>query len=88
MKKWTAFLAIISLLLVGTFVIYKEAFARPYDCGMIEDWCEGLCLGDFAIIICEDNYSYIQCQWTCENISHCIWPCPWGCGGVEGICWL
>lgn len=88
MKKWTAYVALISLLLVGTFVTYKEAFARPYDCGMVESMCWDDCFSDFELGQCEDCGSYIQCEWYCYVISDPPWTCPWQPGVQWGICWL
>ena len=91
MKKWTAYMAIISLLLVGTFVTYKQAFARPYDCGYVEDMCVGLCNADFILGQCQDCGTYIRCEWSCINIPewpYWPWTCPWYDDVYFGICWL
>lgn len=87
MKKWTAYVALISLLLVGTFVTYKEAFARPWDCGMVEDICVNDCFGGFDLGDCEDHGWYIECEWFCDIGPWPPWCCPWG-GSRMGICWL
>ena len=92
MKKWTAFLAVFSLLFVGTLVIYKEAIAKPYDCDMVESYCVACCSGNFSLSNCVDQGSYIECDWLCEDMSVYGWPCPWceypGCPDVFGTCWL
>lgn len=86
MKKWTAYVAIISLLLVGIFVTYKEAFARPYDCGYLEFYCIGTCMGEWYLGQCEDCGSYIQCEFCC-TVGYPYWPCIFD-GSTCGICWL
>jgi len=88
MKKGIVFLAIVSLVFVGTLVTYKQAFARPYDCGMVEDWCLNECYGEFYLYSCQDCGSHIECEFDCLDLGWPYWPCPWSGDVTGGLCWL
>jgi hypothetical protein len=78
MRKWISALAIASLILVGTLVVYKEAFAITPFCWQCEDYCNS----------CDGFYSVLSCWWQlpwqyCE--VECI-GCNQGCNCGRTIC--
>jgi hypothetical protein len=64
MKKWVSAFAIVSLIAVSTFVIYKEALARPPLC----DWCAAYCY------TCNGYYQVDSC-WVYNGLLYCLVDC-------------
>lgn len=75
MKKWIASLAIFSLILVGTLVVYKEAFAITPFCWQCEDYCN-YCGGNFSIEGCWWYGIWQYCNALCQNCTNpnCTYP--------------
>ena len=85
MKKWMVALAVGSLVLMGTTVVYKEAIAKPWLCDYAQEVCEQHCKGDFSFIWCEpydmNGNGLIDCQAAClVPPGQPIWPCWWNPG--------
>lgn len=91
MKRWMASLAIVSLVAVSAFVIYKEAFAIPQLCDTMEQMCT-YCRGSWDLYWCEpydmNGNGLIDCQFCCYNSQDGGWPCEWPYGDICGQCVL
>jgi len=86
MKKWVSFVAIVSLLVVSSILIYKEAIAIPQLCDTMEQECLK-CGGTFHIFWCEPRGALIYCEFQCSDVHPeyplCEWETDFG-----GICVL
>ena len=77
MKKWMASLAVISLLVMSSLVIYIEILeGRPMLCDTYEEECRK-CNGDWVIFWCEEWNGMINCEFCCYNITNPGWNCLW-----------
>jgi len=79
MRKWIASLAVISLLVVSSLVIYIEVLeGRPMLCDTMEEECR-YCNGDWVILWCEDwGGGMTYCEFCCYNIPDPPgWKCAW-----------
>ena len=78
MKKWLVSLAIGSLVLVGTLVVYKEALALPPFCDDCAAYCDS-CNGNYIVDSCWYYNGLQYCFVRCEN-------CKPGCNCGSTIC--
>lgn len=88
LKKSTSILAILSLIFVGTLIIFNQVFAAAIMCDDAAEWCEFLCEGDFQLGGCWESNGLIYCTYECQ-----CWfpppgfpPCPWSCPHDSDVC--
>ena len=80
MRRWISFLMIASLIILSSFVVYKEAFALPPFCDDIAEDCSG-CVGIYFVDSCW-WYNGLQYCWVrCE----CPAGVPPGCDDICGL---
>jgi hypothetical protein len=83
MKKSVVALAVVSLLAMGTLLVYHEAVAMPLACSIAEEHCDE-CNGSFWIDYCIPIEHGWACWFYCVDwMSGCpyydedptYWPC-------------
>ncbi len=87
MKRWIGSLAIISLVVLGSIVIYKEALAITPLCDDLAENC-GHCGGNFIVDSCWQYNGLNYCQVRCEACPHPYWRPNCNCICASAICIL
>jgi len=85
MKTWISALAIVSLVMVGTLVVYREALAKTPFCWQCEDYCT-YCGGYYSVDVetCwwmpPWQYCQVHCQYCTNPQCQDHGGYPYGCG--------
>jgi hypothetical protein len=86
-KKSISILAVLSLVFVGTLIVFNQAFAYLPDCFSLKDYCEADCHGDGIIHDCwDDPYWGWVCWFDCEDCNPYLPNCPFAQCPEDALC--